>query len=110
EGKAPAVFRVSEFIQIRRHQWNLAAEPNALNESQQPQLLVARRRSAGQSAEREDQQSYQHAQPAAPTFVKPAKSDGAPQLAGKTDPDKQADLLRIEMPFADDRGAAHRRW
>src|SRR5581483_10366828 len=96
ERKAAAIFRVREFIEIRRHQRNLATQADALNESHDPQLLVTLRRGAGQSTKREDEQRDQHAQPAAPAFGEPAEADGADQLAGKADPDQKPDLLRIE--------------
>src|SRR5262249_25109219 len=40
---------------------------------------------------------------AALAYVNQAEAKGAHQLAGKTDHDQQTDLLRIEMPQADDR-------
>src|SRR6516225_4327640 len=47
EGKAATALRPGEFIEIGGHQGNLAAEANALNETQHPQRIVARGRSAG---------------------------------------------------------------
>jgi hypothetical protein len=101
--EAAAVLGVREFVDIGGHQRDLAAEPDALDEAQPKQHGVTLRARARQRAQRKDQQRGQHRAPPPPMFGDPAERDGADQLPEEADADQRADLLRRQMPQADQR-------